>query len=89
MRRGATRLTSDLESSGTPRGDSTYLPLSDLSVVAGDGGGSENTLSWNLASERRVFGNCAQCLNVSCRTIILFEIKKEEHETLARNLNSV
>ena len=30
IRRGATRLTSVLESCGTPRGDSTYPPLPDL-----------------------------------------------------------
>ena len=67
IRKGATRLTSVLESCGTPRGDSTYPPHSDFSVVAGDVGGSENTLAWNLALERRVLGYCDHCLNVSCR----------------------
>ena len=56
MRRGATRLTSELESCGTPRGDSTYPSLSVDSVVAGDGGGSGSTfakkLGANVASSR-------------------------------------
>ena len=64
MRKGATRLTSDLENRGAPR-DSTY------DSVAGDGGGSGNTLAWNLASERRVLGYCMHCLNVSCRPMNL------------------
>ena len=38
IRRGATRLTSDLESRGAPRGDSTYQSHS-VSVAAGEGGG--------------------------------------------------
>ena len=63
--RGATRLTSDLESRGTPRGDSTYPPFSDNSVVAGDGGGSENTLAWNRVSGQRIRGYCVHCLNLS------------------------
>ena len=56
MRRGATRLTSDLESCGRPRGDSTYLLLSDNSVAAGDGGG--NTFAKKLAPMLRVLVLC-------------------------------
>ena len=63
IRRGATRLTSDLESCGTPRGDSTDPSLSDLSVVAGDGGGSENTLGVELgfrAESSRILGTLSE-----------------------------
>ena len=58
IRKGATRLTSVLESCGTPRGDSTYLPLSDNSVAAGDGGGSENTLRRSFAPMLRALVFC-------------------------------
>ena len=51
IRKGATRLTSVLESCGAPRGDSTYLPFPDFSVVAGDGGGSENTFAKKLGND--------------------------------------
>ena len=78
-----------LESCGTPRGDSTYPPLSDNSVAAGDGGGSENTLAWNLASERRVLGYCVHCLNVSCRPENLSVIKKGTKKNTHQDLNSV
>ena len=54
IRRCAARLTSVLESCGTPRGDSTYPPLSVFSVVAGDGSGSTpvKKLGANVASSR-------------------------------------
>ena len=82
IRKGATRLTSVLESCGTPRGDSTYLPLSDNSKAAGDGGGSENTLAWKVVSERRVLGDCVHCLNVGCGQVKLSVNKKVDQEKL-------
>ena len=55
-------------------------------MVAGDGGGSANTLAWNLASEWRVLRTLFE-RQLEDNDLVRIE-EGENHETHARNLNS-
>ena len=85
MGKGATRLTSVLENCGTPRGDSTYPHLSDNSVAAGDGGGSENTfakkLCANVASTRILLDNSCNQQLPAAPTVVQSVVEAEGART--------